>query len=66
MFETNTVAGCDWISISTLNFCLSPIDDHCNCVNNAILHQMYSTPFHPPDNSTVVKSQISNLREFAI
>ena len=47
MFETDTVAGCCRISISTPNFPLSPIDGHCNFVNNAIFLQMYSTPFHP-------------------
>ena len=30
---------------------LTSIDDHYNFVNNAILPQMYSTPFHPPVNS---------------
>ena len=48
MFEMDTVTGCCWISISTLNFRLSPIDCHCNFVNNVILREMYSTPFHPP------------------
>ena len=52
MFETDTVVGCCWISISTLNFHLSPIDGHCNFVNNGILPLMWATPFHLPGKTT--------------